>query len=160
MFHNSVYCIELFIPCQPWIFIFFKIFCRFDLLFSSNTLRISTNCDSLWITSRTIFVDHPCFEKHGFFIFTWFVIAGTMCVDHSSLLGYYIQRLTLNLRWQQRRKKAPKSLGCFCYEVFPTLGSVQTANAAFAVRVLNFTPIPLIATSPFVFAFAFTLICF
>jgi hypothetical protein len=38
MFHNSVYCIELFIPCQPRVFIFFKIFCRFDYFFRRTQL--------------------------------------------------------------------------------------------------------------------------
>ena len=130
VFH-SVYCIELFIPCQPWVFIFVKIFCQFTLLFSSNTVWVVAQCDSFAVAFGTVLVDHPRLEKGHYLVFTRFVIGTrTLCVDHSSLLGYIYNALAQQWVYIKGKKAHRSGLGGFCYEVFPTLGCrYQAANA-------------------------------
>ena len=121
VFH-SVYCIELFIPCQPLVFIFQEQFYLFSLLFSSNTIWIVALNNSFSITMWTIFVCHPNFEEHRLFIFTWFVITRrTLSVKHSSLLGLHIQRLSSTKGLHKKTKLVTYSV---TRKVTETLGGV------------------------------------
>ena len=123
--YHSVYCIELFIPCQPLVFIFLKIFYLFSLLFSSNAVWIVALCDSFGITMRTIFKHHPCFKEYRLFIFAWFIITiRTLNANHSSLLGYIYNALAQTLVDTKGKKAHRSGPGCFCYEAFPALGGV------------------------------------
>ena len=107
--YHSVYCIELFIPCQPRLFIFFKIFYRFDLLFSSNAVWIVTHFNSFFIAVWATFVCHPRFKEYRLFIFAWFIITiRTLNANHSSLLGYIYNALAWHWVDTKGKKSPPK----------------------------------------------------
>ena len=101
-------------------------------LFGSIASRISTGSDSFTITVWAVFDSDPV-GRHKLYHFVFAGFVPTVTFDsmlHNVSLTYIYNALPLQRVYTIEKIGSEEPIfGSFCYEVFPTLGYNQAANA-------------------------------